>query len=46
MSQAGDEAADGAVAVGPEDQLAQAVGGGLERLGHDGEAGDDRVGIG
>lgn len=44
VSQAGDEAADGAVAVGPADQLTQAVRGGLER--HDGEAGDDRVGVG
>lgn len=34
--QAGNEAADGAVAVGPADEFTQAVRGGLNRVGHDG----------
>lgn len=32
--QAGDEVADGAVAVGPADEIAQTVRGGLNQVGH------------
>lgn len=35
VPQAGDEVADGAVAVSPADQFTQTVRGGLKRVGHD-----------